>query len=373
MRGEKAAVKLSTRSWHYKLIRFILGSAAPTPQNMHNLCPYFWLLVFSMLVTPVVVPLKLVWKVFVWLLEGFANFVERVLVIPACESYEENLSDLDLYQIIEWDMKIKKIYAVYNKIDNDYSYERKQTAYKIWEKRHGSQVFGEGGGGMYSRNYTDEFIEWATEMQKEYEMVQAEARKRREEKREAQLEYEEKMSQFRDGMDALGDRISDFFKNMKSWKNIIKWTKRIVGLIVTGALLVATYFIVNFIGRGILWLVEHWDWEVVGILGLVILGLAVFIGVILLLRAFVFYVAEHGMKLWIVKIIYWPLYIFVWWPLKIVFYHFLVQLIAINAWFFIRRGARLVWGSILGFLGIFGEYFGASYTDYCPGIEWDEE
>ena len=26
--------------------------------------------------------------------------------------------------------------------------------------------------------------------------------------------------------------------------------------------------------------------------------------------------------------------------------------------------------------GIFGEYFGASYSDYCPGIEWcdfDEE
>lgn len=25
------------------------------------------------------------------------------------------------------------------------------------------------------------------------------------------------------------------------------------------------------------------------------------------------------------------------------------------------------------FTGIFGEYFGASYSDYCPGIEWDEK
>lgn len=372
MSEEKAAVKLSTRSWHYKLMRFILGSAAPTPQNMHNLCPYFWLLIFSMLVSPIVAPLKLIWKVFVWLLEGLATFVENTMIIPACESYEENLSDMDLYQIIDWDMKLKKLYASYHNVDNAFSSERKKSAYKIWEERYGKKVF-ESGEISYYGNYTDEFQDWREKMRKEYDSLQEEIRERQAIRREAEMRYEEKMSKFRDGMDAFGDRIVNFFKTMKSWKNIIKWTKRVVGLIVTGTLLVATYFIVNFIGRGVLWLIEHWDWETVAIAGGVILVIGIIAGLVLLLRAFVYYVAEHGMKLWIVKIIYWPIYILVWWPLKIVFYHFLVQIIAINAWYFIRRGARLVWGSILGFLGIFGEYFGASYTDYCPGIEWDEE
>jgi hypothetical protein len=27
-------------------------------------------------------------------------------------------------------------------------------------------------------------------------------------------------------------------------------------------------------------------------------------------------------------------------------------------------------GIVLGSIGIFGEYFGASKKDYCPGIEW---
>ena len=137
MSDEKAAVKLSTRSWHYKLIRFILGSAAPTPQNMHNLCPYFWLLVFSILVSPVVAPIKLIIKGIFWFLEGLVTLIEKSWVIPACESYETNLSDLDLYQIMKWDMKLKKLYASYNKIDNDFSSNRKEAAYKMWEKRYG--------------------------------------------------------------------------------------------------------------------------------------------------------------------------------------------------------------------------------------------
>ena len=27
---------------------------------------------------------------------------------------------------------------------------------------------------------------------------------------------------------------------------------------------------------------------------------------------------------------------------------------------------------IVNSTGIFGEYFGASYSDYCPGIEWKD-
>ncbi len=78
MSDEKAAVKLSTRSWHYKLVKFILGSAAPTPTNMHNLCPYFWLLVFSILITPIWGPLKLIARGFANIIATVGEFVDRL-------------------------------------------------------------------------------------------------------------------------------------------------------------------------------------------------------------------------------------------------------------------------------------------------------
>ncbi len=183
------------------------------------------------------------------------------------------------------------------------------------------------------------------------------------------VRYEEKMSNFRDGMDVMFDRIGN---SIRSWKNIIRWTKRVVGLIVTSGLLVGTYFIVSFIGRGILWLVENWNWDIVIGIGALAAIIGVLIGLFYLMKAWVFYIAEHGLKLWYAKLIYYPLYFLVYWPLKILFFHFFWQLLCVNGWYFIVKGARLVWGSILGFLGIFGEYFGASYTDYCPGIDWDE-
>ncbi len=218
----------------------------------------------------------------------------------------------------------------------------------------------------YQGTYTKDFYEWAEEQEKVYdELVEANKIKKQE-----KVQYEEKLKDARYAIDDWFDNLREY---MRSWKNIIKWTKRVVGLIVTTVLLVATYFIVNFMGRGILWLVEHWDWKVVTTAGLILAGAAVAIGLILLLRAWILYIQEKGMTLWYVKLAYWPLYILVWWPLKIVFYYLLWQLLALNLWYIIRKGAQLVWGSILGFLGIFGEYFGASYTDYCPGIEWDEE
>ena len=55
-----------------------------------------------------------------------------------------------------------------------------------------------------------------------------------------------------------------------------------------------------------------------------------------------------------------------------IFYRLIWQFILVNLWFFIVMAAKLVWGMILGFFGIFGEYFGASYSDYCPEMKWVE-
>jgi len=171
-------------------------------------------------------------------------------------------------------------------------------------------------------------------------------------------------------LDNLGDKIR---KAVTSWKNIIKWTKRFVGLLITGALLWVTYYVVNLIGRGVLWCIDNWNGENV-LFRLTIVGIiAAFIGVFFALRAWALYMGKHGTKLWYVKAIYLFFYWVVFMPLKIILYHFLWQLILTNLWWLIEKGAKIIWGTLLGFLGIFGEYFGASYTDYCPGVIWEEE
>lgn len=367
--SEKASVKLSTKSWHYKLIKFILGGIAPTPENMFNLCPYFWLLVFSLLVTPIVAPIKLILMGFVRMADGLADLMDKLIILPSAERWEDGLTDLDVYQILQWDKELQKFYKLaYFK--GEAFHKKEKFAYNWWRKTYKMPVFEEDSPEKVYGTYTDEFSEWINECQKEYDRILDEMSERDAEKAKKKEEYEENLKKFRTGMDNLGDRIKGA---VLSWKTLIKWTKRVVGLIVTGALLVATYFVVNYMGRGVLWLVDNWDWTIFLIVILAIAGLATGALIMHLLKMWADYIESKGaMNVWYTKGLYY-LILGVFLPFKWIFYSFLWKWVLVNIWYLIKRGARLVWGSLLGFLGIFGEYFGASYTDYCPGIEWEED
>ncbi len=369
MTQEKASVKLSTKKWHYKLVKFILGRMAPTPQNMHNLCPYFWLLVFSILVTPVYGPLKLLVMGFGKGLDGLANLMDKYLIIPAADAWGDKLTDLDAWQILSWDYEIKKIYrTVYG--DDDNFMNKEKFVYDWWRKEHKKKVFKNEKEGQTYGDYTKAFDDWYETCRVEANRITEEARAAKEAEQAKKQNYENKMRKFRNNTDAFFENLRD---KVQSWKTIIRWTKRTLGLIVTLAGLVGLYFVVNFAGRGVLWLIDSWDWHTAGVAGITLAGLGTLVGICWLLSLWMKYVEAKGaLNIWYIKILYY-LTAIVWWPLKLVFYRFLWQLVCVNGWFFIKRAARMVWRSILGFLGIFGEYFGASYSDYCPGIDWDED
>lgn len=369
--SEKATVKMTTKSWHYKLVKLVLGSAAPTPQNMHNLCPYFWLMVFSILVCPLVLPIKGV----IWLVKtvdkGIQDFVYGSMIIPSAESWESKLDDLDVWQIFNHDMKIKKVYA--KAFGDKYAgVNRDDFVFKWWEKKYNKKAFTNTNSykSRYnSSKFSKAFQNWIDENHEKMQEVWKEQSEKERDKRKQKVQYEEKISKFRNGIDRTIDRVKN---TVNSWKNIIKWTKRVVGFLVTLLGLVATYFVVNFVGKGILWIVEHWDWSVVMWIGIVFAGIGVFALIVYLMKAWINYMNDKGTSLWYVKVAY-LVAMTIFWPFKVIFYHFIYQLLLVNIWFLLVKGAKLIWGSFLGFLGIFGEYFGASYTDYCPGIEWEEE
>jgi len=334
---------------------------------MHNLCPYFWLLVFSLLVCIVVLPIKGIIKVLLWFEVGYNTLLDKIF-IPVATSWEEKLTDLDVYQIYSNDKQINKLYKKYFEVE-DYYRGPENFVYKWFEKTHGKKVYTKDVKDLHYYNrsqfYTREFFDWQAKCGKELSDLKDEKRLNELEK----TQFEESLSDIRSNAGDWFDRIANI---VSSWKNIIRWTKRVVGLLVTSVGLAVTYVVVNFIGRGVLLLIENWNWGVFLNISIFMGVCAALIGLYYLARVLVIFIANKGLDDWYIKIAYYALLV-VYWPLKIVFYYFFWQLLLVNLWYLVKGGARIIWGSLLGFLGIFGEYFGASYTDYCPGIEWEEK
>jgi hypothetical protein len=82
---------------------------------------------------------------------------------------------------------------------------------------------------------------------------------------------------------------------------------------------------------------------------------------------------KSGNASWYVKLPYTAVYWVIWMPVKVVFYHFLWQLILVNLFYLVVAAGKSAKNGFIGFLGIFGEYFGSSYSDYCMEAKWDEE
>lgn len=71
--------RLSKKSWHYKLLKFVLGEQW-IPQ--YNFCPYFWLTMFAVCISPIVIPIKLVILTFLLFFEMGAKFIDFVIISP---------------------------------------------------------------------------------------------------------------------------------------------------------------------------------------------------------------------------------------------------------------------------------------------------
>jgi hypothetical protein len=136
------------------------------------------------------------------------------------------------------------------------------------------------------------------------------------------------------------------------------------------------------------------NWEVFAILGLIVIAA----GILYVLGIFVWGWIEKlinkyntGKKVWYIEpfiyLLYYPikyiifaigyflLYI-IWKPIKFIFYDFLWEIVIINVGVYGWKMICSLGHGLANSTGVFGEYFNASYTDYCPGIEWvdvDEE
>lgn len=389
-------MRISKNSWHYRLLKYVMRDNAPTPKDMQNGCPYFWLLVASLFAIPFILLFKavklvvmLIPKMLFWVLEQMVNswvaglddeaaydmyyngsYGNANVKMPKTAKLYFDNSDDDFF-----DFFLSKKYKDISKDDPDYAKKRNEMKekWKIWradlQKRRAEQN---------DLNY---------ERQKKRDA----ARRAIEKKRAiSKAKWDAKMLPFRTWRTNTASWFSDTFTVERGRRNtIIKRTKQLVGAIVTVMILVGTFFAVNYISLGLMWLADLCITNWVVFVGLAIC--VIFSGIIYLLYVVITSWGQNiinkyngGRKLWYVEpfiyLIWYPVkYIalsiafivakIIWLPVKFIFYTCLWQSIvwlAQGLWRAIRGLGRGIGSST----GIFGEYFGASYSDYCPGIEW---
>jgi hypothetical protein len=386
MEKEFKLVKLSKNSWHYKLIKWFLGDAAPTPSNTFNFCRYFWIFMFCLLImTPIVGPFKVLYHVIVFILDKTLGALAEMME-DGLRDWAKNIDESKAYDIW-WDGYWSNIPKKYKNCKN------KDEVLAIWAKENFNMDWDD----LEDR---DKLVEELKKVREERQALKDEAwnRKMEAEKLAQQREAARKelLAKINNKLGFIGrgwDRFASWVSKLADfdYSTIITIAKRTFGVIISTIFLVAAYFIVNFLTQGLLifggLIVGSWK-EILIIFGILI---AVFIVSVIIYYIVLFIrnwfeevidTYKGGDSIWYIQALYWvivaplyyliykPLYWIVMVPLNFIFNHIIYQLICMK---WIVPFAIWVWKGIIGFTGIFGEYFGASYGDYCPGIEWEEE
>lgn len=384
-------MRVSLKSWHYRLIKFILGNNAPTPQNMQNGCPYFWLLILSMILSP----FKLLGKLFISTLDGITNILVWLLE-GVTNDWVDSISDEQAYEIF-----------TNNLSSNSYA-NMPLTVKKYFKNKYGDNLTGiefykhyikEKYGINFEKQNAD-FNKTNADIEKRWNLWRMNLRKKRDEfdnlmfkKRQKELEISRiKEKEYKEKWDARMKPLTNFideiiaFFDTNNWKIMIRRTKQFVGFIITTLLLITSFFLVNFIVYGLTILIdlciENWEFLVVFGVGTVLMGISYMLYFILttwIQSLIIKY--KKGKKIWYVEpmiyLFYYPLkylvtaicYTFlyvIYYPMKFLIYNILYLFM----WKNLIKLGRWIGRGFMNSIGIFGEYFDASYTDYCPGIEW---
>lgn len=366
----KAGVMVSTKDWHYKLMKWFWGRRlAPSSLDTFNLCPYFWMLISTLILLPFISPFRFL----LFIIFKLFNFMDKFMLDPildnSAKSWYKELDDIKIYRIGLGAGNFKRSYA--KKIENINDISRSEFTERWLWKNKKIKIYENKEKLLYSTKY----IKWYEKQQEEWDKIEAGIDEKKKKRKEIEERYKKSLENFRyqtaEKFEAFGDYLS-------SRTIIIKWTKRFFGAVISLILTAISFIITIFISKGVLALIS-----IITLLGLI--GFLISAGMGIFVIGFVFFSAflihhsqEKGWKnFWWAKTFMYtiilPVYYIIYMPLRVIFYDIIFLLILINFWFLIKGAGISLWKGILQFGGIFGEYFGASKGDYCPGIEWKDD
>ena len=386
-------MRVSMKSWHYRLVKYVLRSNAPTPKTMQNGCPYFWLLLFSIFVVIFVLLWHLIKFVFLLIPKALVWGLKKLT-----NDWIMNVDERQVYDIYWYSNRYMPITAkiYFNKTDENF------LDYFLLEKYHLDGKINPEEYEKKKRELSTKWEQWREELAKSHQFFKEEALKREEEnerrkaerkrlQEEKKAKWDARMKPINDGFKKIFVSISNAFTfNPANLKNIIKRTKQFVGGIVTLFLLAVSYFVVNGLVYCIIvatdWCVANWFiWFSVGCIAIIV---GIFYILYVLISGWLQNVINKyliGKKIWYIE----PLIYLIWYPvkyvvlglaygffyiicipIKFIFYNFLFKLILAPLSILIWKLLKALGKGLVNSGGVFGEYFNASYSDYCPGIEW---
>lgn len=365
-------MKVSLKSWHYRLVKYVLKSNAPTPKNMQNGCPYFWLLMFSILVVPFIWIGRIFGKLLNLIHNRFDKMIEKMV-----DNWIQSLPDYKAYDIYHKETYTLPLLFKYYYDDNNYKFYNDYL-----EKKYGVVS-------------SSDWCKKNEDLRKQWNSVYNEISEKKRKKRELKRLKNNKPNIIETLFDKLTnnlDKIGDWFNSLftpKDWKTIIKHTKQIVGVLVTLVLTAIAYLVMYALTILFIIIIDGIANNidavlyVITIIFITILGLGLIIGLYYILIKWIKNIItdyEFGERKWyidlIINYIYTPLLFIIrglFLIIKYVLYYPIIFISVTVIW----RLLKSIWKLFVGSTGIFGEYFNASYTAYCPGIEWvdtdDEE
>jgi hypothetical protein len=395
-------MRVDKLSWHYQLMLYVLGSKTPTPQNMQNGCPYFWLLVFSLFASIFITIWKIVKSVFLLIPKGFVWCLQKS--VDAWLASIDDVTAYDIYdaQYLNGYRKDSQKLPITAKLFFD---AQDDTFFNYFlKKKYGDGI-------IYDKAIKGEIEAKWQEWRKEVRAVRdkqhdAEALKREEQERREYTREQKRIANkaiWDARMKPLVDAFKKFFASIKQaftfkgdTKSLIKRTKQVVGVIITLLLLTIAFFFVEYLALALMIAIDAcikvWYILVGLICGVAIVGLLYFVGVFVggWLQNII-NVYKKGKRLWYIEpliyLIWYPvkyiglaigytiLYV-LWKPLFFVFYTVLVEIVIINLSKLTWKALCAIGRGLANSTDVFGEYFHADYTGLCPGLEWtgfDEE
>jgi hypothetical protein len=388
-------------SWHYKLLLYILGKKTPTPQTMQNGCPYWWLVVFSLLVCPFV-GLYSVGKFIVMLLpNAFMTLLEKSI-----DNWVKTLDDVEAYEMSEnqWTNRkdvqklpiTAKIFFDNNKDESFFNY--------FLSKKYGEDVLKDQ---TKVNEIHETWAKWREEVKiarQKRDAIEYQKSLEREKAAEIRMEaraakkaiWDAKMKPYVDAKNKLAASIKEAFRFKGDVKALVKKTKQVVGLFITLVILVATFFVVEYSALALMvvidvivkiWIVFVYIAALLAVAGLIYV-IGVFVGgwvqnlvneykkgkKIWYVEPFI-YLVWYPVKYFFLALGYFALYV-LGYPIKFVFYTVLWNAILVKLGKLAWKAMCAIGRGVVSSTGLLGEYIHADYTGLCPGLEWrgfDEE
>lgn len=360
--NKDSLIHISTKSWHYRYMKWMLNNMAPDVSTMKNLCPYFWMLIFTLFITPFTVPFIAIFKG----ISKFGNLISDKIYdkikVPATRSWFNNLTGqeiLDLWDTYYINVSIETLDILGVNSDRELCakwFEEKfpKSAYKVKDKDKGEL------------RVSDEFLDYIKNQRNErLKIVEKKKQERIEKSSNNDLQNIKKTS------DSINDFIDKIIDKIKNQKVIIKVTKKIVGALVTLTLGAGMFIIVNLLTKLLLLIIYNWTpytTTVVAALFIIIIATIVVVFISNIIKK----VLSNLPKANFDSGVFLP-FKYIYKIFKFIIYDFLIKMILLKLFNVLLPITIITWRSTIGFFGIFKDYFKASYSDYCPGIKWDIE